>query len=89
MRDTQALLDAGNRAQLERLNDPKNHKKGDFETRIGFLFNLLYGEMVELRTEVVDNCLTETTSRIREEAADVANYAHMIIASCDKKMGKA
>lgn len=76
-RDYDALLAAGNRAQLEKLRE-KEHK-GPFDGAFIELGSLLYIEALELLEAIRENKPTE----IRREAADVANYAHMIIQAVD------
>jgi len=84
MRNEKELLGHGTTAQYERLTDPKNKVKGEFEENIAVLFDLLVDEVIELETEVDTD--RPVWGRIRDEAADVANYAHMIILACDKRI---
>ena len=86
MRDYDALLKAGNTAQLEKLK--KNGHKCDFADRsIGYLTNRIDDELNELFAEMVINPLEGLDYRaIRHEAADIANFAHMIVLACDKEL---
>lgn len=82
-RNYSALLYAGNRAQLEKLN--QNGHKGGWDMNIGELYTRTADELMELREEVVANRKLDYAA-IRHEAADVANYAHMIIEKCDREL---
>ena len=75
------LLHHGNRAQLEKLTE-NHHKSGFDDLDIEYLYECLEEEMAELWSVIEDQLLDET----RREAADVANYAHMIILQCDKRL---
>lgn len=78
MRDYEELLKAGNKAQLEKLKENK-HKKGFDEISIPYAYGRMKEEMSELFK-------ARGTENIRLEAADVANFAHMIILKCDKML---
>lgn len=86
------LLAAGNAAQIEKLSAKKNVGKGGFNISMRYGFVRMEQELEELRAEVdIYNRIicepSETLLRnIRAEAADVANFAHMIIARCDKEL---
>ncbi len=86
MRDYKRLFDAGNAAQLEKLRQ-NEHKKGwDSVTFEYAYFRLIeeVGELSEaLRAQEVN---PEGYKNIRQEAADVANFAHMIILKCDEAL---
>jgi hypothetical protein len=85
MRSETGLVSAGVKAQLEKLYEPRNKDKGDFPDNIQLLLVKLHGEYKELKTEIEAMDYTpESYERIRLEAADVANFAHMIILACDK-----
>lgn len=97
MRDNKTLLKAGTAAQLEKLTLPENTIKEDFDFHSIFtLYNLLSGEEWELFDELYH--LDDTShpveldvidyAKIRHEAADIANFAHMIIYKCDQELGK-
>lgn len=86
MRDYKKLLEAGNAAQLEKLK-VNSHKQGWDNIPFEDSFNGLVDEVKELR-EAFENKPTTETYRdgllaIRNKAADVANYAHMIIYRCN------
>ena len=84
MRDIDELIKAGVRAQREKL-EANNHKKPFTGLSYEFLFNRLVDEVKELREAFEANDVDEKGYRnIRHEAADVANFAHMIILKCDK-----
>ena len=77
-RDVDALLEAGTRAQREKLEE--NTDKGSWlNLNTSELFDLLSVEMREL----ADTFGMDDTEAMRREAADVANYAHMIIERCN------
>jgi hypothetical protein len=86
MRDYEKLFESGNGAQREKL---EVHKlKGCWKKlTLRELMLLLFEEVIELHDEYYD---IEKISfeNIRNEAADVANYAHMIIQKCDEEIGK-
>lgn len=85
-RDYKALLEAGNKAQLEKLNLSKNEDKEGFEDLpVGMLTNRINDELEELYDEMP---LPRNYVKIRHEAADIANFAHMIILACDKELLK-
>ncbi len=85
MRDIDALLKAGNKAQREKLEE--NRHKGGFDIDDLFItYEKLVAEVYELKEELY----TELTPKkeidyvkAKREAADVANFAHMIILKCD------
>ena len=80
MRDYKKLIAAGNKAQIEKLKE-NEHKKGFDDIDIMETLSLLYGEFKELEYECV---YSENIDAIRLEAADIANFAHMIILKCDE-----
>lgn len=86
MRDYDSLIDAGNKAQIEKLEE-NSHKKGFENINLSYAFHRLQEEMDELSNEIYDNL--ESGGRIEEirrEAADIANFAHMIIYKCDQEL---
>lgn len=74
-RDHERLLEAGNRAQLEKLN--RDTHKGSFPRSIEEITERLLDEVDELLRAV-------EPKEIRSEAADIANFAHMLILAVDK-----
>jgi hypothetical protein len=87
MRDPVSLLFAGNKAQMEKLMDKKNIAKGGWgEMTIWELFCRLKDELEELEVELVQLNPNFEYQRIRLEAADMANFAHMIIQRCDREI---
>jgi len=83
-RDIDALFKAGNQAQREKL-EKNGHKKGFDDIDIWKAFCRLRGEVEELDAELSANW---DCNYIRHEAADIANFAHMIILVCDKELSK-
>ena len=86
-RDVLSLLEAGNKAQLEKLKE-NQHKDNWKDIPLKVLYELINQEEMELHNEFatpngewIEN---PDISKIRKEAADVANFAHMIIQHCDK-----
>jgi hypothetical protein len=85
MRDPVSLLFSGNKAQMEKLMDEKNRAKGGWELMtIRELNTKLIEEVCELLLEVALE--KSDFISIRLEAADVANFAHMIIQRCDREI---
>ncbi len=78
-RNYKELLEAGNRAQLEKLYENK-HKDGWDDISVGYAISRLKEELRELALAYH----TESTKHVRREAADIANFAYMIILKCDK-----
>jgi len=74
------LLAHANIACLEKLNE-NSHKPGFDTISLGETFNGLQEEVIELKNEILSSYNPDT---IRREAADVANYAAMIILFCDR-----
>lgn len=86
MRDYDKLFESGNRAQLEKL-ELHNRKDCWKKLTLRELMFLLLDEAVELHDEYY-NIDKLSFDNIRKEAADVANYAHMIIQKCDEEICK-
>ena len=84
-RDYDKLFEAGTQAQREKLL-ANNHKDGFDSISIGYAIGRLEEEFDEL--EKAYSTKGHTIEEVRHEAADVANFAHMIILKCDKLMGK-
>lgn len=82
-RNHYALLDAGERAQLEKL-EANDHKGGWGEIPLNELAASCSIEVWELTDELLKEPIDY--EKVRAEAADVANYAHMIIQRCDKML---
>jgi len=82
-RDYLALFDAGTTAQLEKL-EHHGRKSCWKELSLRELVYLLSEEMLELHEEYYEPVGTFSHIRLRQEAADVANYAHMIIERCNE-----
>ena len=79
-RNYRKLLRAGNRAQLEKLKE-NSHKDGFDNIDIDYAINRIQTELNELKyaRRFYKN------NDVRREAADVANFAHMIILSVDNE----
>ncbi len=90
MRDIDALLKAGNKAQREKLEE--NRHKGGFDTDDIFIIHeKLVIEVYELEEELYTRLMPKKEidyAKARREAADVANFAHMIILKCDDILNK-
>lgn len=84
-RNYKELFQAGNKAQLEKLQR-NEHKKGWNDLRVGYLTNRIDDELEELFKETIS--MPRDYRKIRHEAADIANFAHMIILRCDKELKK-
>jgi hypothetical protein len=84
-RDILNLLEAGNKAQLEKLNE--NDHKNDFDSlELPYIFKRITEEKNELCNELVEDVIDY--SKARREFADIANFAHMGILACDKELSK-
>jgi len=85
MRDYNKLLEAGNKAQLEKLKE--NEHKEDWES-MPFEYKCirLHEEHHEFTDELI--AINRDYAKIRHEAADIANFAHMIILACDKEINQ-
>ena len=80
-RDYKKLLDAGNAAQLEKLQQ-NGHKKGFGNIDLNYAMKRIDNESHELFCEIA--MMDKDYKAIRHEAADIANFAHMIILKCDQ-----
>jgi len=85
-RDYKKLLESGNKAQLEKLKN-NEHKSGFENLDIDYAFERLKEEVHELLVEL-QGVKERNPSDIRSEAADVANFAYMIILKCDQEINK-
>lgn len=88
-RDYFELLKAGVDAQFEKLKEKEGQDKKSWHEMVLVEFiNRLKDEMVELEEEFVstDHSNIDWYKAIRREGADIANFAHMLILHCDKKI---
>lgn len=87
MRDYDNLLSAGNKAQLEKLEE-NPHKRGFDNIKLEYAHTRIKEEMAELNIEINGYPHSQTIDwqKVRREAADVANFAHMIIFKCDQEI---
>jgi len=79
-----ALLNAGLTAQEEKLRENR-HKRGFNEVTLDYAWRRLTEEVQELNMEI-NGTVILNHSDIRKEAADVANFAHMLILKCDQEL---
>jgi hypothetical protein len=83
------LIKGGADAQLEKLQE-NDHKEDYSGMSIVEAFRLKEQEVEELRNEIFDGngFVIENPDyrKIRHEAADNANYDHIIIMECDRKI---
>lgn len=79
-RNYDELLTSATTAMLEKLRE-NEHKPAFDEVSFKDAFKGLCNEKMELAEELYSN---RSLEQIRREAADVANYAAMIILKCDK-----
>ncbi len=85
MRDYDKLLQAGNKAQLEKL-EINSHKSGFNNIDLEYTLKRIKEETGELFIEL---CKPEWDyEAIRHEFADIANFAHMGILAVDKMLNK-
>ena len=80
MRDYEGLIKSANNAMLEKLKE-NEHKPGFNELSFKRALLGICRETAELSEEIKSQ---ESLHYIRREAADVANFAAMIIYKCDK-----
>ncbi len=73
------LIADGNKAQLERLK-ANSHKKGFDDIEIEYALDSIRKKTEEL--QVALSCYNSEV--MRDKAADIANFAHMVILKCDK-----
>lgn len=81
-RNIDKLLQSGIAAQTEKLLE-NSEKRGFDNIDIDYGFKRLQDEYLELFDELY-YVKKRDPHKIRREAADVANFAHMIIFACDK-----
>ncbi|MCF8012480.1 MAG: hypothetical protein K9L56_14505 [Clostridiales bacterium] len=79
MRDIRTLFYHGTGAQLEKLCI-HHGKKGFEQATPDYCIKRIHEELIELEE-------ARTVEEMRHEAADIANFCHMLIMHCDKKMG--
>ena len=84
-RDYKFLLQEGLKAQVEKLRE-NDHKCGFDVESINILFKKLQAEVYELQDELQVQPKLYDLKAIRQEAADVANFAFMIILKCVQLM---
>lgn len=96
-RNYSALLGAGVRAQEEKLKE-NEHKRGFEDIDVYYAFDRIIDELKELRIELFQMEKTDhdidfvrkreqyDLLKTRSEAADIANFAHMIILKCDQEL---
>ncbi len=82
-RDYHALLNAGLTAQEEKLRE-NQHKESFDDVKMWDAYTMLRDEVEELDCEI--DSIDKDFSKIRREAADIANFCHMIILRCDQEM---
>ena len=95
-REYTPLINAGVAAQLEKLRE-NEHKRGFDDIDIEYANTRLSDEMEELTKELYEvsdggGCTlffrkeNRDFSKIRHEAADIMNFAAMIVLKCDQNM---
>jgi hypothetical protein len=89
MRDYKELLSAGTTAQLEKLMQ-NEHKEGFDNIDIEYAYRRIEEELKELDFELFKDAIEGRfdLTAVRLEAADIANFAHMIILKCDKELSR-
>lgn len=91
-RNYKELFESGNKAQLEKLEE-NEHKRGYDNIGLGYARERIKRKCEELFIELGFIPLTNphfkpAIERVREKAANVANFTHMIIFKCDKILKK-
>lgn len=87
------LFNEGNKEQLEKLKQ-NEHKSGWDDIDIKYAFERLSHERDELLLKIKNyniGTIHQTKiglNEIKEEAADIANFAHMIIYKCNRLIEK-
>jgi NTP pyrophosphatase (non-canonical NTP hydrolase) len=76
VRDYQQLIYEGNREQLRKLYANKN-KKGWDSCTVDYCLTRIVEEVEELLH-------SENTTDMKSEAADIANFCHMLIYACNR-----
>lgn len=87
-RDYNKLINSGTTAQIEKLKE-NEHKKGFDNIDVYYAFKRIIEETEELKNELYQFCFKKKNidyNKARREAADIANFAHMIIYFCDRMM---
>ena len=85
MRNTTALLEAGNKAQLEKL-ERDSHKPPFEDVELWEAWDRLKEEVEELSIEMSKHlCGFDNLEEIRKESADISNFCHIIIYNIDRK----
>ena len=88
MRDYTKLQKAGNKAGLEKLK-ARETKYNSLVGDVQEAYRLLVDEVEELGFEVFKHFwVGDRLKEIRHEAADVRNFADMIILACDEGLKK-
>jgi len=82
-RDYDGLIRAGVQAQIEKLN-MNEHKRGFDDVDPWYAYTRIRDELHELEYEVHE----KDFYKMRKEAADIANFAHMIIYRCNQELNK-
>lgn len=90
----QEMFQAGNKAQLEKMIENEDKKSGWDNIGLGFasceLINNAECIHRYVKAKNIDQSLLKDglDEMIRAKAANVANFAHMIILQCDKELNK-
>lgn len=88
MRKYNVLLNCSKKYQLKKLKSPKNKRKSSFDKlSIPYLAGRLHDEVNELDQELARyRGSVYDYVALRDEAADIANFASMIILHCTKEL---
>jgi hypothetical protein len=78
VRDIEDLLYYGMKAQRKKL-EQNNHKRSFDDVTAEYCIKRIHEELVELEE-------AHTAEEQRSEAADIANFCHMLIMHCNKKL---
>lgn len=89
MRDYVNLLNVGMVRQLKKLKENEG-KPGFDKIDFNWAYDRIVAETVELHTELYGRPLSEKVdySAVADEAADIMNFAAMIILECERKLKK-
>ncbi len=85
-RDYDKIIKHGNIAQREKFAQ-NEHKPGFNRVTLNYVHRRIKEELIELEEELLNpNPSNKRLENIRAELADISNFAHMGIYSCDQEL---
>ena len=92
--DYKKLFESGNKAQLEQMNKHKHYTGWD-NFGLGAGFNGIRKNAIKIEEQLYTLFTRQGRKKdsidyekVRERAANIANFAHMMILDCDKELNK-